>query len=283
MTVAAARVIRLLLLRHAQSENNEAGINDSAVAADVRVAVGRQADPALSERGFAQSAECAQWLAQHLGPHVAHIHISPMMRALQTAAPLVRALPDVPISLHLDAFECGGCFNGPRAEKGVGHTLATGCDAHEVLELVPSLSLPPGAFSGGIDGGWWRGGFETDDESRARAGRLCEWAWSLVPAEASRVEPEVVVLVTHGFFMSLMLQQLFCPEATSGSTPAATFLSANCAIWLLELRVEGGGTADATSARRSVGVLAAGRTDHIPPVLRSGQRLAGFEIPAFAE
>jgi broad specificity phosphatase PhoE len=283
MTVGA-RVIRLLLLRHAQSENNEAGINDSAVAADVRAAGIRQADPALSERGFAQSGECAKWMARQLGPHIAHIHISPMTRALQTAAPLVRALPDVPVSLRLDAFECGGCFNGPRTEKGVGHELATGCDAREILELVPSLRLPPGGLPGGIDSGWWRGGFESDDESRARAGRLCEWAWSQVPAEVSQAEPEVVVLVTHGFFMSYMLQQLFCAGPTSATAPATTFLSANCAIWLLELRVDGGDdVADATSAGRSVGVLAAGRTDHIPVMHRSGQHLAGFRIPSFAE
>ncbi|KAG8471043.1 hypothetical protein KFE25_009464 [Diacronema lutheri] len=271
------RRVLLLLLRHAQSENNHAGADDSASPADVGAT--RLADPPLSERGFAQSEACASWINSEFGARIVHIHCSPMIRTLQTVVPLAQVLSDVPISLHTDAFEVGGCFNGPRADDGRGHPLHYGLGPAEIRKLIPAMRVSAEDFASSP--GWWRGGFESDVESRARAARVCEWAWSQVPLEPRdpAAELPVGVLVTHGFFISYLLQAMLGVGA-GGSGPSVALLSANGAIWLLELRITCvAGQAEA----RSFAVLAAGRTDHVPPPLRSGQKLNGFEIPRCME
>jgi broad specificity phosphatase PhoE len=279
------RRVLLLLLRHAQSENNHLEADDGVNAAarnGLNAAARRQADPMLSALGVAQSAECGRWIAEQWGTRISHIHVSPMTRTLLTAAPLVRALPDVPASLHTDAFECGGCFNGPHKDEGHGHAKAWGRNVSEIRELIPSISL---ADVG--ERGWWRGGFEPESESRARAARVCEWAWQQVPADAPAddAEPAVVVLVTHGLFMNVLLQAFFGMAGGDG-TISASFLSANAAIWMVELRISPSPEPKARAGlapTRSLAVLAAGRTDHIPPHLRSGHSLRGFKIPACME
>lgn len=276
-TMACVRRLHLLLLRHTESENNFAGADDGGE--NGRAVVMRQADPPLSERGFAQSEACASWIHGEFGQRISHIHVSPMTRTMQTALPLVAALPDVPVLLHTDAFEVGGCFNGPRADDGRGHSEVHGMDQRQIMRMISSIQVTPEDFAHPL-GGWWRGGCELEGEAHTRASRVCEWAWAQVPAEpcAEGEQPPVVVLVTHGFFMSYLLQAMFGMQPASKGGPSFSFLSANGAVWLLELRIR----SDAEPAR-SLAVLGAGRTDHIPTPLRSGQKLQGFCIPKCME
>lgn len=277
--MSGERRVHLLLLRHAQSENNRDGADDSREPVDEQASAARQADPPLSDLGFNQSETCASWIAAHFGPRVAHIHVSPMVRAIQTASPLARALPHIPTSLHLDAFEAGGIFDGARADGGRGHAAVHGLGRAQMLSMLGSMAVPLGSVSD-PPGGWWRGGFEPDAETRARAARVCEWAWAQATAtRGDDGQPPVVVLVTHGLFMSHVLQQLLGAAVGDGG-PSVSFLSANGAVWLLELRVRSDGP---SKPARGVGILGAGRTDHIPPEQRSGQRLDGFCIPACME
>jgi broad specificity phosphatase PhoE len=78
----------MILLRHGQSEFN---LHFSATRRDPGIA-----DPKLTPLGHAQAAEAAQQLA---GDGIARIIVSPYTRALQTAAPLAKAL-GVPVLIN---------------------------------------------------------------------------------------------------------------------------------------------------------------------------------------
>ncbi|KAJ1636797.1 histidine phosphatase superfamily [Pavlovales sp. CCMP2436] len=276
------RRVHLILLRHAQSSNNEAGADDSAAATDAGGL--RQADPPLSDLGFAQSEAIACWVHHEFGDRLDCVFVSPMTRTLQTAGPLSQTLhPDTPFSLLAFAFECGGCFDGPRADAGRGgHPHVHGKSAAEIRRLIPAITLSPADFT--PHGGWYKGGFEPEPESRARAERLRDWAWAQMPQAppAEGEQPRAVLLVTHGFLMSYLLESLLGMQPSSGDVPSVSFLSANGCAWLLELRIRAPAN-NSSAESRSVGILGAGRTDHIPPPLRSGQRLAGFQIPPCME
>ena len=75
----------MILLRHGQSEFN---LHFSATRRDPGIV-----DPRLTELGHAQAEEAARQLARE---KLSRIIVSPYTRALQTAAPLARAL-DVPV------------------------------------------------------------------------------------------------------------------------------------------------------------------------------------------
>jgi glucosyl-3-phosphoglycerate phosphatase len=78
----------MILLRHGQSEFN---LHFSVTRRDPGIA-----DPKLTPLGHAQAAEAAQQLA---GDGIARIIVSPYTRALQTAAPLAKAL-GVPVLIN---------------------------------------------------------------------------------------------------------------------------------------------------------------------------------------
>jgi glucosyl-3-phosphoglycerate phosphatase len=78
----------MILLRHGQSEFN---LHFSATRRDPGIA-----DPKLTPLGHAQAAEAAQQLA---GDGIVRIIVSPYTRALQTAAPLAKAL-GVPVLIN---------------------------------------------------------------------------------------------------------------------------------------------------------------------------------------
>lgn len=106
--------MELILIRHAQSQNNAAPTED------------RVPDPALTELGWEQAEQLAarapEWKVDRL-------YCSPFLRTLQTMKPVcdtLRLKPEVRVDLH----EVGGCYQGYEA---VGRHGVPGLNRSEIL------------------------------------------------------------------------------------------------------------------------------------------------------
>ncbi|MEW6754493.1 MAG: histidine phosphatase family protein [Candidatus Latescibacterota bacterium] len=233
--------MELYLIRHGQSRNN--------ALADIRL---RDRDPELTALGQEQARRVGEYLAagKHLLPSqrdggrpavdeaisggqrpaaaspvgpaagaIQRLFCSPMVRALQTAVPIGRALglrPEVWIEVH----EFGGIYLDHGDERGVvgypGQTRAA------LAARFPECGLPAGV---GEDG-WWRGGMEDFAAGQARAARVAdclrEWAAGSGPEAGQRL-----ALVSHGGFLGSLLQalgrqpcaqSLYCEHGNTGIT-----------------------------------------------------------------
>ncbi|HTZ70536.1 MAG TPA: histidine phosphatase family protein [Acetobacteraceae bacterium] len=129
----------MILLRHGQSEFN---LHFSATKRDPGIR-----DPHLTEAGRAQAADAARALKD---AGIAKILVSPYTRALQTAAPIARAL-GVPVRVHpvvRERFHFTCDIGSPRS------ALATAWPEHDFTHL---------------DEVWWPDATETAESTVARA------------------------------------------------------------------------------------------------------------------
>ena len=117
------RGVELLLIRHGQSLNNA---SEQAPGGSGR----RLPDPPLTALGHEQARRLAVWTAQddNCRP-ITPLYSSLTTRAVQTAAPLARAL-GLPVQGLAAAYECGGLSTGPAG----GFAPVTGHD-HASLRL----------------------------------------------------------------------------------------------------------------------------------------------------
>ena len=190
----------LFLIRHGESVNN--------TLTDVSQ---RVADPALTARGRAQVRRLAEFAAAagHLdppergrGPAFDRIYCSPMLRALQTAAPLAECLGMVP-EVWVDVHEVGGLW----LESG---ELIPGPQRSRLEADFPGVVLPAGVR----ENGWWSGGQEMAHAGRGRAIGVAAQLRARARAAAAGngkawVRPrERVAIVTHGDFMSALVMAL---------------------------------------------------------------------------
>ncbi|GAA2180367.1 histidine phosphatase family protein [Brooklawnia cerclae] len=145
--------MKLLIIRHGQSSNNLLQETTGSF-------VGRSPDPVLTDLGQRQAARLAEAMRTGVQPAPAVLYSSLMVRAVQTAAVLAEAL-DVPVAGHLEAYECGGPYEGsplhPKPHPGSPASVLHG--------ITSRLNLPEGAG----EQGWYRGDGE-DDAARARRG-----------------------------------------------------------------------------------------------------------------
>lgn len=272
------RSLHFYLVRHAESANNSKGHHDEAGDKAAEPAAkrarptsgGREPDPPLTEKGWAQARAAGHVFRQIAGDSAtcpdlrpSQLYVSGFKRALQTCSSLATAL-DLKPKLALDIHEAGGIFLGSRKEQGRNGSDGTmlspvhGLSADEMQELMPGLACPEGL----PDVGWWRGGYEVETDFKARAQRCAEWMWTMV--EDNGVEPGAVVCVTHGLFLDYWLKALLGMPVTH---KGAGFLTANAAYWLVQLEV------DPDSSERHVTVLAANVVDHVPMAVRTGHSL----------
>jgi 2,3-bisphosphoglycerate-dependent phosphoglycerate mutase len=190
---------RLLLVRHAQSENNLATDelwkkhHDDPERYNSELERALKPDPDLSATGRAQ----AEALAEALGPLLAEARdrallvSSPMRRVLQTATPLAaRAELDRDRFLcHAELFEVGSRLYGKDAPPS---ELATRLEAEYPLRCyeVPSDA----SYSGD--------GRESSDDARARVERVVAWT----DATLARGEHRLVVMIAHGHLLTRCLR-----------------------------------------------------------------------------
>jgi broad specificity phosphatase PhoE len=129
----------MILMRHGQSEFN---LHFTATRRDPGIP-----DPRLTADGQAQAARAAVSLA---GEGIQRIIVSPYTRALQTAAPIVKAL-GVPVFVH------------PVVRERYHFSCDIGSPATTLAQDWPEHDF------GHIDEVWWPGETETTDSTMARA------------------------------------------------------------------------------------------------------------------
>ncbi len=186
----------LFIVRHGQSFNN--ALEDPK---------DRVEDPPLTEAGEKQADRVGEYLGEgrHLlavgrssgKPLLDHIYCSPMLRTLQTAQPIGRALNMAP-EVWVDIHEWGGIFLDHGDERGiVGYP---GMNRNAIEERFQDYVVP--ATIG--DDGWWdpSRGQEQTASAHGRAIGVAETLWERA-AEDSRM-----ALVAHGGFIDSLLKAL---------------------------------------------------------------------------
>ncbi|QDV21860.1 histidine phosphatase family protein [Aureliella helgolandensis] len=178
----------IVLIRHGQSANNS-------LPAEQRVP-----DPALTELGALQARETARWLAQS-GP--THLYCSPFLRSLETARPLAE-MTNLPVFVHGELFEEGGCYSGHAAGQEIGEP---GMGQRELAARYPTWSIDVNI----PETGWWNRNYESPAEALARAARTVAWMQeTLLPLGGQHV------LVIHADFKRRLLEVML-PTGTAGN------------------------------------------------------------------
>ena len=171
----------LLLIRHAQSENNALG--DAL----------RVPDPNITSIGVAQSAKLAE-AVKKLSPSV--LYCSPFLRSLETTRPIVEQTGLTPI-VRQDIYEQGGCHSGYQpgmriAQRGMGRVaLATKYVGWQLDERI------------NVDGWYNRAHYETQDEARHRAQQVKQWYESETRTHSLK---DRVAMVIHADFKMRLLE-----------------------------------------------------------------------------
>lgn len=221
---ANGAMTRLLVLRHAESENNRShaellkqfvGNYDGFDEAYAKVA---RRDSGLSETGHLQAACVAEALAPmfvDLGKR-ALLVTSPMRRALDTATPLIKRarLDRKRVVCQLEMFEIGGHFL--RLEKRPSE-LADQLEADHPLHCrgIPSDE----AYAP-------RRAAESYDEACARIDRVIAWT----EATLRNYRYDVVVMVAHGHLLTRWLRRWMRVPCGRG----LAFTHANTGMTMLE-------------------------------------------------
>jgi len=190
--------LKLMFVRHAQSQNNKKSSVEGREA-------GRDSDPSITAEGEAQAALLARYLkAARDDPYrplkIDSIVTSPMLRCLQTTAPICEAL-GLPAHVFGDIHEQGGVFHGHRGECGAGtgdHPHIHGMTASEIQERFPFVD----GFTGVDENGWWPGGYEPIVQTSIRARRVVEALKDMAEPGKSKT----VLVVTHGWFLELLIK-----------------------------------------------------------------------------
>lgn len=199
--------MELYLIRHGQSVNNV--YHDQPVR--------WVPDPELSEYGHAQAGLLATYLSEHPShenivllpadsptrqqgaPHrITHLYVSPMLRALQTAAPVAQALglsPEVWIDIH----EHGGIVEHVNGGK-VGRP---GLTRAQITAQFAGYLLPEAI----TDSGWY-----TSDQAEDLPtcnGRAARVAFALRERAANPdTQRDAVALVSHGTYLDSLVKAL---------------------------------------------------------------------------
>lgn len=177
--------MRLFIVRHGQSTNN---VTEPAT---------RVEDPALTDIGQQQARLLADYLkANAVDYGITHLYASPMKRALQTAYPIADAL-DLPIHVWPEICEQGGIYLDAADGTAVG---LPGLTRAQIGADFPRAVTPDVI----TDAGWWGAdrGRETEAQAMARALQVAH------DLNARAYTDERIMLVTHGLFLSFLLQAI---------------------------------------------------------------------------
>jgi 2,3-bisphosphoglycerate-dependent phosphoglycerate mutase len=233
--------MELFIIRHAQSYNN--------ALADQRE---RVVDPPLTDIGLRQ----AELVAQHLANGVDHetapieghgtdapagmgierLYCSAMLRALQTAAAIGRALNLKP-HVWVDIHEEGGMWLDHGAAEGVrGYP---GMTRVEIAQQFPDCVLPPDI----TEQGWWRYAQEQRELFLERAERVA------AKLRKDATKDSRIAIVTHGGFGAYLLRELVGAPRTAN----IFFHHDNTGITHVRFRLDG-----------RVSIRYQNRIDHLP-------------------
>jgi broad specificity phosphatase PhoE len=245
-------VVNVILVRHAETSNNNLQMSGQQLTTATRIS-----DVQITRLGQNQSELTSSYLSKI--DNVSHVLISPMLRTLQTAKPLVDNLGNsIKTEIWLDLFEEGGIFNGTRADhlQGKPHeSLQHGLTIDEIKNHLGTDVSVIGEVHNSR--GWWKGGFETPPESLSRADTVADRIWDLVKTFD---KPATIVIVTHGLFMDSVVRKFLSFPTNRETVP---FFALNCGFHILHLHTETG----------RVAVACLNGTPHLPADLRTGHSI----------
>ncbi len=236
--------MELYIIRHGQSANNALEEGGQ-----------RVCDPPLTDIGEAQAHRLASYLAE-AGDGVEGIHpagmqqncagfefdrifSSPMLRAIQTAAPVGKALGIRP-EIWIDIHEEGGIWLDEGDDRG--EVVYPGLTRSEIEALFPEFAIPETI----TEAGWWNRPPEVKSEWRARARRVAS-----VLHERFAGTGERIGMVCHGGFANDLLHAVF-----AGMPDSIYFENPNTAMSRLDFNGKGW-----------VQVRYLSRVAHLPPDL----------------
>ena len=221
--------MRLIFIRHGQSENNE--IWDR-----TQSNLNRVADPQLTEIGKKQieaTSKFLYFLFNDENQYISNLsnkynisgislYCSLMDRGIQSGLILSKNL-SLPLYGLLDVHENGGLYlENPDTNERIGKA---GRSAENLKKTYPDLIIP----SGINPLGWWNRPYEERETRRARARRVLN---ELTTKHANT--NDTVLLVSHGGFYNYLLRALL---EIKDDTPS-WFVFYNGAITLLEFSEE---------------------------------------------
>jgi broad specificity phosphatase PhoE len=212
---AASAGLQVIVVRHGQSTNNliqdevEKRMRCDGLPPDQAAAIWmsqRVHDPALSAKGLEEASCAAQELGKYLGSRGAAALVvpSPMLRALQTALPIVQTLRCACTVSPL-VYETGGMY----AQDVTGFVNRPGLTADEIsrrFSLFRTSELPAQ--------GPWNGNSkkETFDEAIIRAANAAKWIKTNDYTREMMARPAQsrgpLILVIHSTFIDLLLKTL---------------------------------------------------------------------------
>lgn len=250
-TSASLPRLRVLFIRHGESVNN--ALSEVSVE---HYRANRMADPPLTPLGERQALAVADHLSgAHCLPLLKGlnaVYVSPFLRTLQTASPLISALsasPDSPVKQALlwrDIFEVGGAFHGHEATPS-GAVGTGGLSRGEIAERFKGAVKYCEDFHGkcaarGVgDDGWYGGRTrETVAEARVRVARVAGTLRRMAEDEAATGNSRTIALVVHGDFIDLILQSfLKLPEETAGNQKLHVFRTYNTCFTAVDIFADG--------------------------------------------
>ena len=171
----------LLLIRHAQSENN--ALEDQF----------RVPDPDITDLGAAQSKKLAAIVAK-LSPTV--LYCSPFRRSLETTRWIAERTGTVP-NVRQDIYEQGGCHSGYQPGRRIAHM---GMNRETLMQEYSGWNLDERIS----EQGWYDlDHYETADEARQRAQRVRKWYESETHLHSNL---DRVAMVIHADFKMRLLE-----------------------------------------------------------------------------
>jgi broad specificity phosphatase PhoE len=226
----APATLRVVFIRHAESFNNVLNL----VSHDYYTQH-RMADPPITPLGEEQADAVGVFIAQSrsgLLQHISEILISPTIRTLQTAKPIVARMPGVKAHVDVDIFEVGGVYLANRSTgQPVGEPGLT-----RVLMSEYGYELPDSV----AETGWYAHDDETAErhkESKAEgAARAAKVAESLRSTAAGLHERKTIAMVSHGDFIGYVLSHLLGGQG-SHSKPA--FKVYNTGVTCVDIKADG--------------------------------------------
>ena len=221
--------MRLILIRHAESQNNKLwdditekyGLDgEYGVGVDIPKEAwnayneARSADPDISEIGKTQAKACGEFLNAYLSKiraEDANVEIklrsSPMQRTLQTTMAIVNGCNDIFSSFEVDnsIFEQGGCFTNSKQPALPGRL------PNEIKAAYPLANL---LWS---DKGWYENYrvsighktplvFESRKEAYERAKKIINKLWE---ADVKKMrEKDILILVVHADLLDALIKHV---------------------------------------------------------------------------
>jgi len=197
--------MQLYIIRHAQSVSN--------AEPDYRK---HPADPALTDTGQAQAKRLAEHLkngyeqrrANITGYRFTHMLVSPMLRTLQTAAPIREVYRQISAAVRVDIHEHGGAV----AWKSGGYINEYGLTRAQMQAQFPLFDLPETVR----EDGWWHNGHGMESRAECRSRARIIAADLLARAQnGSPHSPERLAVVIHGTLIDDLIHAILDIEGDS--------------------------------------------------------------------